>query len=184
MAKKRNVVNTLSVVSEKERIALVKKGIDYWAEERISISKSAARVGLPHSTFIKWRDEYKEAREYFELKRDMRQKVYRDHLSTSAMDSLLKRVEGVEYEVAEVEGVYITDEEGRNIFKPKKAKKKKVFVQPSDTAIIFALTNTDPENFKNRHQVDGDMNVKTVDWSKVPLEERKKLLKYFEEHNQ
>lgn len=178
---KRIVTNVKSVLNDEKRIELSKKAIDYWVDNLSTIEESANYVGISHSTLITWIKKYKELTEYYESKADERRQVYKDKLRTTASHSLLKRVQGSEYEIAEVEGVYGLDESGNRVFFPKKAKKKKVVVQPSDTAIIFALTNVDPENFKNRHQVDGEMEVKTFDWSKIPLEERKRLLKYFDE---
>ena len=49
------------------------------------------------------------------------------------------------------------DEKGnpKQIIKEKKTIKK--HIQPDTTAIIFALTNLDPEHWKNRQNIDGNI---------------------------
>lgn len=78
---------------------------------------------------------------------------------------------GTEYEETTVE--YESDKDGNPRIKKQKTITK--HIMPNPTAIIFALTNRDPENWKNRqtNEITGHLQTETdakVDLSAVPDE--------------
>lgn len=99
---------------------------------------------------------------------------YSEVVKDAARHSLLKRIEG--YETTEINEEYELDtdrvdengEPNTNFGKMKLVKQrvKTKMEPPSDTAIIFALTNVDSDNFKNRNFNQVDATVKIPDASK------------------
>lgn len=102
-------------------------------------------VGICEDTFYKWikeKPEFNEAFKKAELKATK-------NLAQIARSALMKKIDGYDYEELHQEGV--RDALGNvTITHVKRIKKH---VPPSDTAIIFALKNSDPENFSDKVDV-------------------------------
>lgn len=110
---------------------------------------------------------------YEYLKRDMQfmqdvkeaERYWREHtLKKAAQNSLMELVTGKMVEESEVIKEYVndgTDKAAKLVVKSIKVKKK--WIAPNTAAVIFALSNVDSDNFKNRQQtnsnVTGNLNA-------------------------
>jgi len=136
-----------------------------WACSTIDVGKMIAeKKPLPKRFILAVHNMYKECIR-------INQESYMDLVKGKARAGLLKKVEG--YEVQEIQEdyeldkrMYIEDEDGEKIKNPDfgkmvmiKQKIKKYEQAPDTTAITFALTNADKENFKERKFVSQDTTV-------------------------
>ena len=100
------------------------------------------KVGISKSTFYEWLESYPDFSDSLKKAR----KEFRETIVQTLQQSLWKRAAG--YEIEESKNEYRTLKDGSKVL-VKSSKITKHF--PPDTgALIFALTNLDPENWKNR----------------------------------
>lgn len=106
-------------------------------------------VGISQRTFYAWQSEYPDFQQAVQEAKDERVQFF----VKEAKKSLLKKIQG--YEVEEVKTVSVggkqTDEEGNPAMYVKEQTITTKHIQPDTSAIIFTLTNCDPENWKNKH---------------------------------
>ena len=100
------------------------------------------KVGISKSTFYEWLESYPDFSDSLKKAR----KEFRETIVQTLEQSLWKRAAG--YEIEESKNEYRTLKDGSKVL-VKSSKITKHF--PPDTgALIFALTNLDPENWKHR----------------------------------
>lgn len=100
------------------------------------------KVGISKSTFYEWLESYPD----FSASLKKARKEFRETIVQTLEQSLWKRAAG--YEIEESKNEYRTLKDGGEVL-VKSSKTTKHF--PPDTgALIFALTNLDPENWKNK----------------------------------
>lgn len=107
-------------------------------------------VGLDETTFGRWKKRYPE----FEERLKQAEADRMSKLVVEARRSLMKRVTGYdvkEHSTKTVPGKEKDKSTGKQIPIVKEQINKTRHVDPDTTAIIFVLTNGDPEHFKNRH---------------------------------
>lgn len=120
----------------------VKDGIISYIREGDSNILACKKVGISKSTFYEWLESYPDFSDSLKKAR----KEFRETIVQTLEQSLWKRAAG--YEIEESKNEYRTLKDGSKVL-VKSSKITKHF--PPDTgALIFALTNLDPENWKNR----------------------------------
>lgn len=126
--------------------ALVKEICDLLATGEFTIADTCKKLGIVKDTFYRWIKEKSDFSDAIKAAEEKR----RSSFAEMAKSGLAKLLDVHEYE--EVTTEYENDKEGRPVIKKQKRVKKKVM--PSAPAVIFALTNLDSDNFKNRQQTD------------------------------
>lgn len=120
----------------------VKDDIISYIREGDSNILACKKVGISKETFYTWINDKPDFSDSLKKAR----KEFRETIVQTLEQSLWKRAAG--YEVEEVKNEYRTLKDGGKVL-VKSSKTTKHF--PPDTgALIFALTNLDPENWKNR----------------------------------
>ena len=120
----------------------VKDDIISYIREGDSNILACKKVGISKSTFYEWLESYPDFSDSLKKAR----KEFRETIVQTLEQSLWKRAAG--YEVEEVKNEYRTLKDGSKVL-VKSSEITKHF--PPDTgALIFALTNLDPENWKNK----------------------------------
>ena len=120
----------------------VKDDIISYIREGDSNILACKKVGISKSTFYEWLESYLDFSDSLKKAR----KEFRETIVQTLEQSLWKRAAG--YEIEESKNEYRTLKDGSKVL-VKSSKITKHF--PPDTgALIFALTNLDPENWKNR----------------------------------
>jgi len=111
-----------------------------------TIADVCKKVGISEALYYKWKTdkiEFLEALKHVEAKR-------LEVFANMAKSGLAKLLDIHEYE--EITTEYENDKQGKPIIKAQKRVKKKIM--PNPTAVIFTLTNRDPENWKNKQSID------------------------------
>lgn len=141
--------------------AEIKKEIFECLKSGMTEKQTYDKVNISPDTFYRW---IAQKAEFSELVKTAKAE-FRSGLVKKLEDSLYRKAIG--YEVEETETEYTSDSEGNPTIKKQSRKKK--HIQPDTGAIIFALTNLAPEDWKNKQfqQIDG--NVKTESDAQVSL---------------
>lgn len=130
-----------------------------------TIQTACKRGGISDDTFMRWRANNSEFAQMLKRAEQEYNDWYNNELVRDCKKSLKKLVTGFEYDETTTE--YERDKNGNPRIKKQKTITKKV--APNPTAIIFALTNRDPENWKNRQTNEITGNLKTESETKVDL---------------
>jgi transposase-like protein len=113
-----------------------------------TIAEICRQVGITPKTYHAWMNDYPEFAEAVEQAKDERMQM----MVIEAKKSLMKKIQG--YEVTETKVVTVPGREKDAQGKPKPIIKEqtttKKHIQADTAAIIFTLTNGDPEHWRNR----------------------------------
>jgi transposase-like protein len=96
-------------------------------------------LGISRETFYNWIKKHTDFSDTI--------KKSKTHLVEEVKNKLIERARGIEYEEVTQEIKIVDGKEYKTV------KKVKRFIPPSDTAIIFALANLDPKNWKRSDKV-------------------------------
>lgn len=107
-----------------------------------TIAEICRQIGITQKTYHQWVADHSEFADAVEQAKDERMQT----MVHEAKKSLLKKIRG--YEVTETAVMTIPGKDGSPKIKEQKVTKK--HVQPDTAAIIFTLTNGDPEHWRNR----------------------------------
>jgi membrane-associated HD superfamily phosphohydrolase len=102
------------------------------------------KLGVSEDAWYKYKIKYNELKEAV-IKGEQQ-------LTKHIESQLYKRCNGYEYTETKT---YISEQDKK---KTKRIEKTTKFVNPSDTAIIFALKNRDPDNWKDRQEIKQNIN--------------------------
>ena len=136
---------------------------DLIIEDTYTIREICRIVDINEATYYEW------------LKKDIKfnkvikqaKEEARAQLAALAKNSLRKLIEGYEGEESKEKLKYNTDT--KEYYVVEKEKTTKVF-RPDTTAVIFALTNVDSENFKNRQQQSVEVtNIDALSFEDIEL---------------
>ena len=107
-----------------------------------TIAEICRQVGITPKTYHQWVNDYPDFADAIEQAKDERMQA----MVIEAKKSLLKKIQG--YEVTVTAVTTIPDKNGKPTIKEQKTIKK--HIQADTAAIIFTLTNGDPEHWRNR----------------------------------
>lgn len=130
----------------------VEKIVRLVKSDTYTIAEICRQVGITPKTYHAWINDYPDFADEVERARDERLQM----MVIEAKKSLMKKIQG--YEVTETKVVTIPgskkDEKGnpKPIIKEQTTTKK--HIQPDTAAIIFTLTNGDPEHWRNRQSTE------------------------------
>lgn len=123
-----------------------KKTIDAILEliksDTYTIAEVCRQVEITQKTYHQWMNDHPEFAEAVNAAKEERMQMF----VIEAKKSLLKKIRG--YEVTETSVTTIPGKDGKPKIKEHKTNKK--HFQPDTAAIIFTLTNGDPEHWKNK----------------------------------
>lgn len=126
---------------------------------------AAKRAGITTTLLYRWKNQYVDFFEQLKKAEAEHEKRYINDLLASAKRSLGDLVRG--FDVEETKTEYGNDANGNpRIVKQTNTTKH---IAPNPTAIIFALTNLDPETWKNRQTTDVNGKVETETKTDVSL---------------
>ena len=130
----------------------VQKIVGLIKSDTYTIAEICRQVGITPKTYHQWVNDYPEFAEAVEGAKEERMQA----MVIEAKKSLMKKIQG--YEVTETKVVTVPgkgkDERGnpKPIIKEQTTTKK--HIQPDTAAIIFTLTNGDPEHWRNRQSTE------------------------------
>ena len=130
----------------------VEKIVGLIKSDTYTIAEICRQVGITPKTYHQWVNDYPEFAEAVEGAKEERMQA----MVIEAKKSLMKKIQG--YEVTETKVVTVPgngkDERGnpKPVIKEQTTTKK--HIQPDTAAIIFTLTNGDPEHWRNRQSTE------------------------------
>lgn len=130
----------------------VEKIVGLVKSDTYTIAEICRQVGITPKTYHAWINDYPDFADAVERARDERLQM----MVIEAKKSLIKKIQG--YEVTETKVITAPgnkkDEKGnpKPIIKEQTTTKK--HIQPDTAAIIFTLTNGDPEHWRNRQSTE------------------------------
>lgn len=130
----------------------VEKIVGLVKSDTYTIAEICRQVGITPKTYHAWINDYPDFADALERARDERLQM----MVIEAKKSLMKKIQG--YEVTETKVITVPgnkkDEKGnpKPIIKEQTTTKK--HIQPDTVAIIFTLTNGDPEHWRNRQSTE------------------------------
>ena len=131
---------------------ITKKIVELIKSDSYTIAEICQQVAITHTTFHEWQKEHEEFAQAIQEAKDARMQFF----VSEAKKSLIKKIQG--YTVQEKHTTMVDSKEKDDNGKPKpKIKEQKVVekhFQPDTAAIIFTLTNGDPESWKNRQNTE------------------------------
>lgn len=130
---------------------------------------AAKRAGITTALLYRWKNQYVDFLEQVKKAEAEHEQRYINDLLASAKRSLGDLVRG--FDVQETKTEYESDAQGNPKIKKQTTQTK--HVAPNPTAIIFTLTNLEPERWKNRQTTDltGKLETETkndISLDKVP----------------
>jgi len=120
----------------------VNKIIELLSSDTYTIKEVCKIVGITTKSFHEWRATKPE----FDQMVEDAHKARMDFFVAEAKKSMLKKIRG--YEVMETQVTTVPDKQGQPTIKEQKTYKR--HIAPDTVAMIFTLTNGDPEHWKNR----------------------------------
>lgn len=130
--------------------------------------ETAAKLsGVGVSTYYDWKNKHPEFSEAIKEAKKIALQVDNARVIETCRKSLGKLIEGFEHETVRTELEPNPADPSRP--RIKKMIKEKKYFPPNVTAIIFALTNIDTENWKNRNQTELSGKVATEGSSDISL---------------
>lgn len=127
--------------------SITEKICEYLSKGKYSQAQVSRKVGIHPTTFTDWLNIHPEFREAVEEAKQ----AYLDSLSIKARCALEKKIEGFYAPETKTVKRKLKGESEMTVIEETVTDK---YVAPDTTAIIFVLTNTDPENWKNRHSAE------------------------------
>ena len=130
----------------------VQKIVGLIKSDTYTIAEICRQVGITPKTYHQWVNDYPDFAEAVEGAKEERMQA----MVIEAKKSLMKKIQG--YEVTETKVVTVPgkgkDERGnpKPVIKEQTTTKK--HIQPDTAAIIFTLTNGDPEHWRNRQSTE------------------------------
>lgn len=122
------------------------KIVELVKSDTYTIAEICRQVGIAQRTYHLWIEEHPEFADAIEQAKEERMQFF----VIEAKKSLLKKIKG--YEVVETHVTTVPDKKGNPTIKEQKNVKK--HFQPDTAAIIFTLTNGDPEHWRNRQSTE------------------------------
>jgi len=108
-------------------------------------------VGISTSQWHEWKNTKSE---FAELLKKADSEFIENKIKKSARKGLRTLLEGKEWEETTVEYKLVKDKNGNEVAKKVGEKRIKKFIMPNPISVIFALKNSDPDNFKDKQEID------------------------------
>jgi len=159
----------------KEKIEVAGRICEQYATGLYTLESCCEAEGITYRTLRNWAEKISEISGSLKKAKIEADESSRQDLREKARQGLRLKVTG--HEVTEKRTFY--DEEG-NVTKIIETTK---YIPPSDTAIIFALTNADPDNFKHLRAVEvtGEVDEEPeYDFSDLTEDELRIFIKLYE----
>ena len=131
---------------------MVDKIVELVKSDTYTIAEICRQVGITPKTYHQWVNDYPDFADAIEMARQERMQFF----VQEAKKSLLKKIQG--YDVTETKVVTVPgkvkDEKGNPKPIIKEQTNTKKHIQADTAAIIFTLTNGDPDHWRNRQSTE------------------------------
>lgn len=147
-----------------------------WRKEGYTIEQIANKLGISKASLCAYGNKYIELMDAL--------KTSKEYLVTKLKQSLYKKALGFEYEETKTSATVEKDENGADkIGSKRRVEKTKKYYAPDVAALVFALCNLAPDEWKNKQQLEHSGSITNKpDLSGLTEKELKALAKKYE-HN-
>lgn len=143
--------------------------LEGWARDGLTDEQIAGNIGIRRETLYDWKKKYPNISNA--LKRG------KEVVDRQVENALLKRALGYQYdEVTRELGEKIDPDTGESIPVMLETKRVTKEVQPDTTAQIFWLKNRRPDKWRDRKDIDANVNHSNNPFQELSTEELKKLI--------
>lgn len=150
--------------------------VDLIKSDTYTVAEICRIVKISKTTFYKWQDEHPEFRESVQAAREK----LKEFVTLQARKSLLKKIQGfylTETKIISIPGGKGDDGQGKPQIKEFITTRKYI---PADiNAIIFVLTNCEPEIWKRQRKIEIARNDKENRFAKMSDEDIEKIIDDF-----
>jgi hypothetical protein len=136
--------------SLKYRLSKTKLICEAYENGNVTIESCCGEYGISVRTFTQWCGLHSEISERYKKAKEQHNKIGKESIREKSIDGLTRLITG--YWVDETETMEIYGKTGQ--LNGKRVMKKRRYVGPNPTAVIFALKNTDPANWGDQINVD------------------------------
>lgn len=148
-------------LTKAKKIKMAREVCELYATDQYTLVECLKSVGIAgDATWSNWNRDIKEIKDLYENAKIEREKSFSERIKMKARTAFEKRIEGffIDTEETIIENFSYTKEvdgEIEVLSKPviKQKKKGKKYYPPSDVLIQVALYNKDPENFKDKRNL-------------------------------
>lgn len=161
-------------LTDEQKIEISKYVCEVYAKDQHTIKSVLEEFGIKsEATFFNWQNQIEEIKEIYKEAGEQKNKIYFSRLKERARTALEDRVTGKTIILKSFKQRKLTAKEAEfyevdmNESDIVEQTVKEVFIQPSDTAIIFALTNKDGKNFQRTPDGSGDtddFDIPLIEW--------------------
>ena len=149
--------------------------LEGWARDGLTDEQISHNMGISRQTLNDWKKKYPDISDALKKGKEV--------VDLQVENALLKRALGYRYEevtkeerpVFDEAGNAVLDENGNRIFAMQPIKVVVKEVQPDVTAQIFWLKNRRPDKWRDRKDIDANVNHKNNPFQDLTIEELKKL---------
>lgn len=127
---------------------MVEKIVEFVKSDTYTIAEICRQVGITPKTYHQWVNDYPDFADAIEMARQERMQFF----VQEAKKSLLKKIQG--YEVTETKVVTVPTKGDQSKPTIKEQTTQKKHIQADTAAIIFTLTNGDPDHWRNRQSTE------------------------------
>ena len=163
-------------LKKEQKIEIARRICEKYALGTYTLLSCCESEGISDTTLYKWCGEISEISDSFKEAQVAADNQYKKELKEKAKTALTKLIEG--YESAESFQEGTPDKNGK--ITTTKVTTKKRFIGPNPTAVIFALTNVDSENFKHKNETALSGKIQVENMAKLTDEELEAQIKEFE----
>jgi hypothetical protein len=136
--------------TQADKIRIAQDICEAYALGNVTIESCCGEFGITFRTLFNWAEEISEISDIYKKAKETHSRANKDGIREKALTSLEKMILG--FHVEEEETEEMTNAKGKVVMK--KVKKKKKFISPNVTAIIFALKNADPLHWNEDLTID------------------------------
>lgn len=133
-----------------DKIQVAQKICQLYELGGVTLESCCGELGITSRTFWNWCADVSEIADLFKKAKDSHSRVEKEGIREKASTGLSRLVEGFWVEEEEVEEIF--NKKGDLV--GKRVKRKRKYVSPQPTAIIFALKNTDPVHWNEDLTID------------------------------
>lgn len=140
-----------------EKLKIAKEICEKYESGEFTIHSCCLNAGIEKSTFHDWKHRNPEIMAMFNAAKKKHNEIRKSGLKEKAETGLEQLILG--FWVTETDTEEMFSKTGQLV--GKKVKSRHRFIQPQTAAVIFALKNTDPENWSDQIQLDvtGDEQI-------------------------
>ena len=118
------------------------------SKDDYTIAEICTNIGISEALFYRWKVDHGDFGDAIKKADKKRLQFF----AVEARKSMLKKIQGYDYEETHATMIPSKEKDGKGIIKEQKKIKK--HIPPDSTLLMYVLNNTDPENFRHKEHME------------------------------